>query len=206
MSLRIAIHGADGKLGRLIVEECGDLFVGAVPKEGAIPNCDVVIDVSSDSGTRSLLSRLSGQKLLVGTTGNLPLKQLESYGEKAAVAIVPNFSLGIPILLNILDQIIPKLPPEWDIEIVETHHKHKIDAPSGTAKRLSAAIQMNRAKEVPIHSLRTGDVFGDHSIYLCGPGERIELSHSATNRNVFAIGALRWAKRLETLPVGLHRA
>ena len=198
----VAIHGATGRLGTLIAAEAGGAYAGPIGRSGEIPACDVVIDVSSAEGTAALLARLSGQPLVVGTTGDLPLEALQSYAERAPVAIVPNFSVGIPLLLELVQRAVGSLPPGWDIEIVEAHHHHKQDAPSGTAKRLARAVGR---PDVPMHSLRVGDTFGDHTVWLCGPGERIELRHVATRREVFAIGALRWARTLATAEPGLQR-
>ena len=91
-----------------------------------------MIDVSSAEGTAALLPRLSGQALLIGTTGELPIDAIEAYAQKAPVAIVPNFSVGVPALIELVKQLVPTLPPDWDIEVVEAHHTK--GAPSGTAK------------------------------------------------------------------------
>lgn len=203
--MKIAIHGARGKLGSLIAQHAQADFAGEIPREGAIPPCDVVIDVSSDQGLRQLLPRLSGQPLLVGTTGELPWEELESYAEQAAVAVVSNFSVGIPLLIELIQHAVRALPQGWDIEIVEVHHNQKKDAPSGTAKRLSQAITETGFGQVPWHSLRVGDTFGEHTVWMCGPGERLELKHVATGRQVFAIGALRWAAWLQNQDSGLIR-
>ena len=198
---RIAVHGAFGRLGALIVAELGEQSVEVVPRTGAVPECDVIIDVSSPKGTAELLTRLTNQALVVGTTGDLPMNQLNNYAMQASVAIVPNFSVGIPLLLNLIEQATRILPEGWHIEVVEAHHSAKKDSPSGTAKRLVQAI----GREVPTHSLRVGDTFGEHTVWMCGPGERLELKHVATRREVFAIGAVRWAKWLAQQPIGLHK-
>lgn len=187
--MRVAVHGASGRLGRLIVAEAGDRYAGAVGRAGPVPACDVVIDVSTPEGLRALLPRLSGQPLLVGTTGDLP--DLSEYARLAPVAVVPNFSAGVPVMLDLLREAVSRLHG-WHVEVVEVHHAAKRDAPSGTAKRLVQAI----GHEVPTHSLRVGDTVGEHTVWLAGPGERIELKHVATRREVFAIGALRWAESL----------
>ena len=200
MGARVAIQGASGRLGQLIVAQAGDAFAGAVTRAGDVPDCDVVIDVSSAAGLTALLPRLHGQPLVVGTTGDLPMDALAAYGARASVVVVPNFSVGIPLLLDLVARAVAALPPGWDIEVVEAHHHHKKDAPSGTAKRLVRAT----GKDVPVHALRVGDCFGEHTVWLCGPGERLELKHVATRREVFAIGALRWADWLLTQPPGLQ--
>ncbi len=170
-----------------------------------MPPCDVVIDVSSAEGLAALLPRLTDQPLVVGTTGALPEAALEAYAQRAPVAVVPNFSAGIPLLIELLQQAIASLPSGWDIEIIEAHHRTKKDAPSGTARRLVRAAEEAGAPPPPAHSLRVGDTVGEHTIWLSGPGERIELKHVATRRAVFAIGALRWARWLAAQPVGVHR-
>lgn len=201
-SLRIKVHGATGKLGMLILQE-GKEFSEPLFRDQTPHNCDLVIDVSSAAGTKSLLSRLSGEALLVGTTGELPWTELEEYALIAPVAVVSNFSVGIPLLLELLGRALQMLPEGWDIEVVEVHHNQKKDAPSGTAKRLVKAIEAEGFSNVPCHALRAGDTFGEHTIWLCGPGERLELKHVATKREVFAIGAIRWAKWLSKQPNGL---
>ena len=200
---RIAVHGHTGKLGSLIVEQAK---CTPIPRDATIPDCDVIIDVSSAEGLRALLPRLSGQALLIGTTGDLPWSDLESYAQKAPVAVVPNFSVGVPVLLKLIDTALTMLPPGWDIEVVEAHHNQKKDAPSGTAKRLVKAVEEHGYQNVPAHALRVGDTFGEHTVWMCGPGERIELKHVATKREVFAIGAHRWANWLSGQPTGLTRA
>ena len=209
--VRISLQGAEGRLGRLIVEEMGRVsethaivYAGPVLRHGVLPQCDVVVDVSAAKGTTALLERLEGQALVVGTTGDLPMDALSAYAARAPVAIVPNFSVGIPMLLDLLEQAIRCLPDGWQVEVMETHHVHKKDAPSGTAKRLAASIRKQMGVDaIPVRSLRVGETFGEHTVQLTGPGERLELKHVATGREVFAIGAVRWARWLVQQPVGL---
>ena len=205
MSIQVAVHGATGRLGALIAQEAGGQYAGAVPRTGPPPECDVVIDVSSPEGLERLLERLDDTPLLVGTTGALPMQKLEAYAEHAAVAIVPNFSAGVPLLIDLLKEAIAKMPPEWRVEITEAHHDQKKDAPSGTARRLARTAEESGLDTPPMHSIRAGDTIGEHTVWLAGPGERIELTHVATRREVFAIGALRWATWLATQPPGIHR-
>ena len=194
--MRIAVSGATGRLGRLIVAEAGPRFAGPIGRTGPIPDCDVVIDVSTPEGLTALLPRLSGQPLVVGTTGELP--DLRPYAKRAAVLVTANFSAGVPLLLDLVAEAARRLDG-WDVEIVETHHNQKRDAPSGTAKRIAGAV----GRDVPIHSLRVGDTVGTHTVLLAGPGERIELTHVATRREVFAIGAIRAAEWIVGRPPGL---
>lgn len=197
--MRVAVHGASGRLGRLIIAEAGERYAGPVGRTGPVPDCDVVIDVSTPEGLAGLLPRLSGQPLLVGTTGALP--DLADYASRAPVAVVANFSAGVPVLLDLVREAVARLPG-WQVEVIEAHHTAKRDAPSGTAGRLIQAV----GHDVPAHSLRLGDTVGEHTVWLAGPGERLELKHVATRREVFAIGALRWAASLIGRAPGLIRA
>ena len=206
MGIRIAIHGASGRLGQLIATEAGATFVGAVQRTGDIPECDVVVDVSSAEGLRNLLPRLTGQALLVGTTGELPMDALEVYSERAAVALVSNFSAGVPLLLDLIQKAVASMPDEWSVEVIEAHHDQKKDAPSGTALRMVRAVEdAGGPSSPPTHSIRSGDTIGEHTVWLAGPGERIEIKHVATKRSVFATGALRWASWLKGQSPGLYR-
>ena len=206
MRTRIAIHGSRGRLGQLIKAEAGADFVGAVERDGAIPECDVVIDVSSAAGVASLIERLSGQPLLIGTTGELPMDVIEAYSQRAPVAVVPNFSTGVSLLLQLIQQAVASMPSEWGVEILEAHHDQKKDAPSGTALRMARAVEeAGGPGSPPTHAVRSGDTIGEHTVWLAGPGERIEIKHVATKRTVFAIGALRWAAWLREQQPGLYR-
>jgi len=165
----------------------------------------VVIDVTSPEGLSALIPRLSGQQLVVGTTGALPWDAMKQYAENAPVVVVPNFSVGVPLLIDLIKTAVSNLPSQWDIEIVEVHHNAKRDAPSGTAKRLVQAIEDAGGSSPITHSLRVGDTTGEHTVWLSGPGERIEIKHVATKRSVFAIGAIRWAEWITTRPPGLYK-
>lgn len=202
--MRIAVHGASGRLGQLIMAQAAGAAV-AIGRGEPVPDCDVVIDVTSAVGLAALLPRLSGQPLVIGTTGDLPEAALAAYAQGAAVALVPNFSAGVPMLIDLIRAAVTAMPEEWEVEIVEVHHNQKRDAPSGTAKRLARAVVESGGPQPEQHSLRLGDTVGEHTVWLSGPGERLELKHVATRRAVFAIGALRWAKRICDLPHGLHR-
>jgi len=193
-------------LGQLIAAEAAADCVGPVLREGTIPDAEVIIDVSSADGLSALIKRLSGQPLLIGTTGELPMKDIEAYGQTAPVAIVPNFSAGVPLLLDLIQQAVAKMPDDWRVEIVEAHHDQKKDSPSGTAKRMvRAVVDAGGEAEPTTHAIRAGDTIGEHTIWLAGPGERLEIKHVATRRAVFAIGALRWASWLKEQPAGVYR-
>ena len=133
----------------------------------------------------------------------------------------PNMSLGVQVLAELVEQAVRRLGPAFDVEIVEVHHRKKIDAPSGTAKRLAQAAKSARPelselsgregdvgarkpRELAVMALRGGDVVGDHTVFLFGDGERIELTHRASNRDVFAHGAIRAARYVIGKPAGRY--
>ncbi len=233
--LRLGVHGASGRLGSLILAAAGEAAPGvwgaatALPRGGAGaagPPPAVVIDVSLPAGTAALVAALAAAPpphaaLVVGTTGELPLAALTAYAAKAPVVLCANFSTGVPLLLRTLRSLKGALPAGWHAEVTETHHTAKLDAPSGTAKRILAALGEAGVggfagaapgggggagaapAPVPCHALRLGDAIGTHTVHLAGPGERIELTHTATRRDVFAVGALRLAQWASTQPPGL---
>ena len=167
-----------------------------------VPAADVVIDFSSDSGAlraAELAARL-GASLLVGTTAltEPTLADLRRASEKRAVLVAANTSLGVAVLAALVRDAAAALGPGFACAIVEAHHAAKKDAPSGTAKRLAEAARRAGAslREDQILAVRGGDVVGEHTVRFAGPGEYIELTHRATTRDVFAVGALRAAKWL----------
>jgi len=202
--LRVAVYGSTGRLGSLIVAQLqaaeGVVYAGSIGRSGELPPSDVIIDVTTAEGTKALIPRLSGQRLVVGTTGDLPLADLVNYSRTAAVVIVPNFSVGVPLLLQLLRDAKQQIPADWSTEVIEAHHTAKRDAPSGTAKRLLEPLGPN----VPVHSLRIGDTIGEHTVWFAGQGERLEFKHVATRREVFAVGAVRVSRWLATQQPGLY--
>jgi 4-hydroxy-tetrahydrodipicolinate reductase len=174
---------------------------------------DVAIDFSSPAATLALapVAAAAGTAIVSGTTGlgDDARAALERAASRVPVLWEPNMSLGVHVLASLVARAATELP-DWDVEIVETHHRAKVDAPSGTALRLAEAVQKARAgarlvhgrhgrpgaraaQEIGMHALRGGDVVGDHVVHLFGGGERIELTHRATSRDVFAHGSLRAA-------------
>jgi 4-hydroxy-tetrahydrodipicolinate reductase len=193
----------------------------------ALDRAEVVIDFSAPAATRDLLAHCAARKLatVVGTTG---LDQeagaaIEKLAEVAPVVWAPNFSIGVNVLWALAAQATRLLGGAFDIEVVEMHHKHKADAPSGTALELVRVVAEARgldpewaavpgrsgqgvrgAEEIGVHSLRGGDVVGDHTLVLAGPGERLEITHRAHVREIFAAGALRAAHWVVGRPPGLY--
>ena len=174
---------------------------------------DVVIDFSTPHATLTLapIAAAAGTAIVSGTTGlgDDARAALDRAAARVPVLWEPNMNLRVHVLSSLVARAAMELP-DWDVEIVETHHRAKVDAPSGTALRLAEAVQKARAgtrlvhgrhgrpgarstAEIGMHALRGGDVVGDHEVHLLGGGERIELTHRATSRDVFAHGALRAA-------------
>jgi 4-hydroxy-tetrahydrodipicolinate reductase len=175
---------------------------------------DVVIDFSLPVALAEL-ARLAARQnvaLVSGTTGVKDTSLLDDAASKIPVLWAPNMSVGIQVLSHLVAEAARRLGPGFDIEITEVHHRAKVDAPSGTAVRLAEAVREVRPlrpvsgregivgarsdDELGIFALRGGDVIGDHTVHLLGAGERIELTHRATNRDLFAHGALRAARWL----------
>jgi 4-hydroxy-tetrahydrodipicolinate reductase len=250
--IRIGINGAAGRMGTLLVDKCigsTELWLGAVTDRGSCigkdvghligidptglsispvtsqvySECQVVIDFSLPEGTGELIHSLSGQGLIVGTTGlsKEVSDAIAVYARTAPVVMAANFSTGVNVLLGIVQQAAALLP-DHDIEIVEMHHSQKQDSPSGTALALATAAQNGRKEasevihgrsghvgarpkgEIAIHAVRGGDVAGEHTVYLAGAGERLTLGHLATSREAFVDGALVAAKWCAGKAPGLY--
>lgn len=169
---------------------------------------DVFIDFTAADATLENLDYLVRYKkaAVIGTTGLTPaqIRRIEEAAGKIAIVFSPNMSVGVNILFSIIPEIARKLGPDYGIEISEAHHKAKKDAPSGTAKRLGQIIADTTGKAVPIHAVRLGDIIGDHTIVFCGNSERIEITHRAHSRDLFAIGALKAAKWVLNKPAGFY--
>ena len=124
--------------------------------------------------------------LVIGTTGNLPMDLIKEYSDKAPVALVSNFSQGIPEMINVIKNIDSS---QWDVRLKEKHHVHKKDAPSGTAKTLASVFD----HEIPIDSVRKGEIFGEHIVTFENEDEQLVIKHTAKSRSLFANGAVRYA-------------
>lgn len=220
---RIGILGAMGRMGQAIAADAaaaGADVIGLVDRDlgdlaGTAAAAEVLIDFSAPAALAGHLAaaRAAGTPILVGTTG---LAAEHHAAIDAAAHAIPvlqaaNTSLGVNLLAALVEQAAARLGPDWDIEIVEMHHRHKIDAPSGTALLLGDAAARGRGHRldpvvdrtgarvegaIGFASLRGGSVAGDHMVVLAGEGERIELGHRAESRAIFARGALRAARWL----------
>lgn len=171
----------------------------------------VIIDFSSDAGCREAvrLARRLRSGLLVGTTalGEATLAALAEAEREIPLMVCANTSLGVAVARHLAKEAARLLGAEYDVDIIETHHTKKLDAPSGTALALAASIREG-GREVGrdhIHAIRSGDVIGDHVIQFAGVGEILRLQHTATTRDLFARGAIRAAKWLAGQAPGRYR-
>jgi 4-hydroxy-tetrahydrodipicolinate reductase len=169
---------------------------------------DVVIDFSTPTGTMNIIKSCLKYKsaLLIGTTGlnKQQINYIRLAGKKIPCMISSNMSLGANMMFKVAPEIAAILGRGYDMEIVEIHHRFKKDAPSGTAIRLAESITKKSGRKIPIHSLRIGDVVGDHSIIFSTLGERIELIHRVHTRDIFSRGALSAARFLAKVKPGLY--
>jgi 4-hydroxy-tetrahydrodipicolinate reductase len=214
--VNIIICGAKGRMGRALVSAISsdpELRLGGEVDQGddltkIIAASDVVIDFSVREATAAVAKIAADHKkaLVIGTTGH---NDGEKTSVRALAKIIPivwsaNFSTGVNTLFWITQKVAEIVGPQWEAEVVETHHTAKKDAPSGTAKRLQEVLRQVRGKEAPTHALRVGDVVGDHTVTFGTAGERIELTHRASSRETFARGALRAAKWAVEQEPGLY--
>lgn len=193
-----------------------------------LANVDVVIDFSLPGATVALADACAdaGVALVVGTTGldAAGRQALDRLATKCPVVVASNYSIGVNVLWHLASRAVALLGPDFDIEIVEMHHRNKVDAPSGTAVRLAQAVAQARGvdadavvvdgrsgqvgartpDEIGVMSLRGGDVVGDHTLVLAGLGERLEITHRAHTREIFARGAITAAKWVVGRTPGLY--
>ncbi|MFO7638799.1 MAG: 4-hydroxy-tetrahydrodipicolinate reductase [bacterium] len=234
MSIRVGIVGVLGRMGSAVGRALGGAedirLIGGVERTGhpglgrpcgdgevvaglaeLLGGVDVVVDFALGDGLAERVRACagSGRGYVCGVTGldEPTWQELQDAARTIPVVHAPNFSVGVNLLLRLAGEARRRLGPEYDVEVIETHHRQKRDAPSGTAARLVEVIldaaRVSRVRngrcglvgakeqgEVGIHSVRTGDVVGDHTVVFGGPGERIELTHRATGREAFARGAV----------------
>lgn len=252
-AVRVVLSGATGRMGTTLATLVADDpeielvgGIGRMPERGCDIGCpivetpetagawlrdaDAVVDFSSPELLRRLLEMhgeaLAGTALVVGTTGLTPEERamLARAAERSPVLQAANFSVGVNLLLALAEQAAQVLGEDYDAEIVEAHHRRKVDAPSGTALALGEAIARGRGSdlasarvdgrsgrpgerprgEIGFHALRGGDVVGEHRVMLIGERERIELAHLAQDRALFAEGALRAVKWIAGKPAGTY--
>jgi 4-hydroxy-tetrahydrodipicolinate reductase len=249
--IKIAVIGASGRMGREIMQIIRDdsdtLLVGAAERADseligalvhnvkitgdiaiAAKDADVIIDFTGSAGTRTNLPIYAKLKkaVVLGSTGltEQDIAQIEALSKDMPVLWASNMSVGVNVLAKLVEMAAKALGDQFDIEVFEAHHKHKIDAPSGTAITLAEAAAKGRSlnlstsavysregmtgarkqDEIGFQVLRGGDIAGDHTVFFCAEGERIELTHRATNRQILAKGAVRAAKWMADRPAGFY--
>ena len=234
MSLKIALIGAKGRMGQAIAAAATETDAAiAWPLDqgddlaAGIQKADAVIDFSFHKTTAEVirLCIAAHKPLVIGTTGHSAEEKAALLKEATKTATVwsGNYSVGVNLLFALTQRAASVLGSDYDAEVIEMHHRFKKDAPSGTAARLLEIILQERklgpealrhgrngitgertSTEVGIHSLRGGDVIGDHTVMFAALGERIELTHKASDRSIFARGALRAAQWVVSRPTGVY--
>ncbi|MGI8821117.1 MAG: 4-hydroxy-tetrahydrodipicolinate reductase [Chthoniobacterales bacterium] len=235
-AMRLALLGAGGRMGQAIshaAEARPEFAICARVERGgsiaqAIAESDVALDFShADATEEACTAAVQHRKpLVIGTTGQSPA-QLAIIREAAAsnpIVLAANFSVGVNALFWLTRRATLLLGEGFDVEIIETHHRLKKDAPSGTAKQLARLLCATRHldldrdlvhgregmtgerpdKQIGMHAIRAGDVVGEHAVLFAGAGERLELTHKASSRETFAVGALRAAAWVIEQPAGLY--
>jgi 4-hydroxy-tetrahydrodipicolinate reductase len=220
----ITVFGESGRMGRAIASVLAESGEAAIARDG----CDAFIDFSVPGalGEHLEAARAAGKPIVVGTTGLTPEhhRLIDEAATDVAVLEAANMSPGVNLLVHLVREAAGRLGAEWDIEISEMHHRHKVDAPSGTALLLGRAaaeargIDLSAASDrgrdgmmgprspghIGFAALRGGSVAGDHQVIFAGEGERIELWHRAESREIFARGAVRAALWLIGKPAGRY--
>ena len=236
MTTKVIITGAKGRMGQALIA-CAKNFrelevVATLDRDddlsAVIGQCDVVIDFSSHSATPEIVEACAKNKkaIVIGTTGHSDAEKsrITHHASQIPVVLASNFSTGVNTLFWLTRKAAEILGNDFDLEVVEMHHRLKKDAPSGTAKslaeiladvrklKLEAAARHGREgivgartqNEIGVHSIRGGDVVGDHTVIFANTGERVELTHKASSRDTFANGALRAAQWLVKQKPGLY--
>jgi 4-hydroxy-tetrahydrodipicolinate reductase len=256
--LNVAIAGASGRMGRVLLETVAQApdarLVGALERpqspflgrdagelvgapcgvaisddiERTLATADVLIDFTRPEGTLKHLAACDvlKVKMVVGTTGlsDADRERLLDTARRIGIVAAPNMSVGVNLIFKLLDTAARVLAEGYDIEIIEAHHRHKVDAPSGTALRMGEVVANAVARDlatcavygregvtgernpatIGFATVRGGDIVGDHTVLFAGTGERVEISHKASSRATFAQGALRAARWLAGQPAGLY--
>jgi 4-hydroxy-tetrahydrodipicolinate reductase len=256
MGIRLAIAGASGRMGRMLIEaaladpamqiaaaldradspelgrDCGDFLgrrtgVPIVADLDRLADAEVLIDFTRPEGTLAHVAacRQRGVRMVIGTTGfdDAGRNAIRAASESVGIVFAPNMSVGVNATFRLLEVAAAILSSGYDIEIIEAHHRHKVDAPSGTALRMGevvAAAQGMALKEAAVFAregvtgerkpgtigfsaVRGGDIVGDHTVMFAGTGERIEITHRAGSRMPYALGSMRAARFVAGQPRGL---
>jgi len=244
--VKIAVAGAGGRMGRTLVEATladGELQLAVAldaagspalgtevgktkvtSDTGMVALADVLIDFTRPEGTLAHLKH--ARAMVIGTTGfsEAQKKSIADAAKRIPIVMAPNFAVGVNALFKLAETAARILGDDFDVEIVEAHHRHKVDAPSGTALQLGDVIAsvfkqdlssssvhgrhgdtgQRPAKQIGFHAIRGGDIVGEHTVIFAGTGERVEVTVRSQSRMTYALGALRAAKWLKGRPPGLY--
>jgi 4-hydroxy-tetrahydrodipicolinate reductase len=234
-NFKLLVTGCKGRMGQAVIDaaDAQGVMVGAGIDVGdSLPTsldlCDCVIDFTSHHFTTELLAECLKQKksLVIGTTGhtNEELAAIKDASKSIPIVFASNFSVGVNTLFWLTRKAAELLGPDFDLEVVEMHHRLKKDSPSGTARTLVEILADVRElqydtdcrhgrfgdvgartkTEIGVHAVRGGDVVGDHTVIFANVGERVELTHKASSRDTFANGAVRAARWLADKPAGIY--
>jgi len=221
MPTKILLNGSKGRMGQAIVRiapECDIEVVAAVDvgddPAAHVAGADVVVDFSFHAATAGIVALAAKyhKPVVIGTTGHTPGERaaIVTYAKEIPMIFAGNYSVGVNLLYFLVQQAAEVLGPEYNAEVMEIHHNQKKDAPSGTAEKIvevlreargisedrvrcgrSGMVGVRPADEIGVHSIRGGDIVGEHTVFFIGQGERIEITHRATDRAILARGALR---------------
>jgi 4-hydroxy-tetrahydrodipicolinate reductase len=235
-ALKVTVAGANGKMGHAVIEavQADKAFALAsafdigddAPK--AIAAGDVLIDFTRPEGTLAHLAHCLklGKPMVIGTTGfsDSQEKTIAAAAKRLAIVLSPNFAVGVNVVFKLAETAARALGDAYDVEIVEAHHRHKVDAPSGTALKLGELVAsslkrdlarearhgrqgdtgVRPAKQIGFHAIRGGDIVGEHTVIFAGTGERVEVTVRSQSRMTYALGALRAVKFLRGRQAGLY--
>jgi len=218
-AIRVLLVGADGRMGKAVADAVARdarLTIAAGLDRGdslatAMESCEVVIDFSAADATEAVCRACVKytKPLVLGTTGQTAAQRdyVTTAAHLVPIVFAANFSVGVNTLFVLTRRAAELLGSDFDLDVVEMHHRTKKDAPSGTAKRLLEILQEVRGgdRAIAAQSVRAGDIVGEHTVIFTGAGERLELTHRAASRETFAVGALRAACWAITQPPGLYR-
>ena len=233
--LKVAVAGSSGRMGKMLIDainassDCelaGQLDIG-IDIHAELQNADYLIDFTRPEGTLAHIKVCQelGVKMVIGTTGFSDAEKVDitAASKDIAIMMAPNMSVGVNVTLKLLEMAAKAMSTGYDIEIIETHHRHKVDAPSGTALKMGEVIAGALGRDlkdcavyaregvtgerdpssIGFATIRGGDIVGDHTVLFAGTGERIEISHKSSSRETYAQGSLRAVRYLATQKAGM---
>ena len=233
--LNIAVAGSSGRMGKMLIDaingssDCalaGQLDIG-IDTRTELEGAEYLIDFTRPEGTMAHLAvcKELGVKMVIGTTGFSDAEKalITEASKDIAIMMAPNMSVGVNVTLKLLEMAAKAMSTGYDIEIIEAHHRHKVDAPSGTALKMGEVIASAMGRDlkdcavyaregvtgerdpssIGFATIRGGDIVGDHTVLFAGTGERIEISHKSSSRETYAQGSLRAVRYLATQQTGL---